>query len=44
MRDYIDAHNENPKPFRWHADGEEILRRVNAARTKLGPPIYNSSH
>jgi transposase len=44
MRDYIDAHNENPKPFRWHADGEEILRKVNAARTKLGPPIYNSAH
>jgi transposase len=44
MRDYIDARNENPKPIRWRADGEEILRKINAARKQLGKPVLNSAH
>lgn len=44
MREYVEVHNSNPKPFRWHADGEEILRKINVAREKLGKPILNSAH
>jgi transposase len=44
MREYIEIYNENPKPIRWHADGEEILRKINAARKQLGKPIFNSAH
>jgi len=39
-----DARNENPKPIRWRADGEEILRKINAARKQLGKPVLNSAH
>lgn len=26
--DYLDHHNQNPKPFRWTADADKILERV----------------
>jgi len=40
IRDYLDAHNENPKPFVWAATAELILSRVkdNCER------INNSGH
>lgn len=44
MREYIAGHNVNPTPFKWHADGMEILRKVNSARLTLGKPILNSAH
>lgn len=44
MRQYIAERNVNPTPFRWHADGIEILRKINSARTTLGKPILNSAH
>ena len=44
MREYVEVHNANPKPFRWHAEGEAILRKISAARAKLGKPILNSAH
>lgn len=28
IRDYLDEHNKNPKPFIWTADADNILRRV----------------
>lgn len=28
IRNYLDAHNDCPKPFRWTADADNILRRV----------------
>jgi len=28
IREYLDAHNESPKPFQWTADADNILRRV----------------
>ena len=28
IRDYLDRHNANPKPFAWTADADLILRRV----------------
>ena len=28
IRGYIDAHNEDAKPFAWTADADNILRRV----------------
>jgi transposase len=28
IREYLDEHNQNPKPFVWTADADNILRRV----------------
>jgi hypothetical protein len=33
--DYIDLHNENPKPFIWTAKTADILEKVERARTAL---------
>jgi transposase len=33
--DYIDHHNENPKPFIWTAKAADILEKVKRARTAL---------
>jgi transposase len=33
--DYIDRHNENPKPFIWTAKASDILAKVKRARTSL---------
>ncbi len=31
IREYLDHHNENPKPFVWTADADLILNRVKRA-------------
>jgi hypothetical protein len=33
--DYIDRHNENPKPFIWTAKASDILEKVTRARIAL---------
>jgi len=33
--DYIDKHNDNPKPFVWTAKASDILEKVKRARTTL---------
>jgi transposase len=33
--DYIDGHNQNPKPFIWTAKAKDILEKVTRARTNL---------
>jgi transposase len=33
--DYIDGHNDNPKPFMWTARASDILQKVTRARTAL---------
>jgi hypothetical protein len=33
--DYIDKHNDQPKPFIWTAKASDILEKVKRARTKL---------
>lgn len=35
IHDYIDAHNENPKPFIWTAHAEAIIEKVGRARVAL---------
>jgi transposase len=35
MGDYIDRHNDNPKPFVWTAKAYDILEKVKRARAKL---------
>jgi transposase len=40
IRDYLDHHNANPKPFVWTADADLILRRVE----KVCKRISNSGH
>ena len=32
---YIDAHNQNPKPFIWTAKATDILKKVTRAQTTL---------
>jgi hypothetical protein len=32
---YLAERNLNPKPYKWQAKGEEILRKINAAKTAL---------
>jgi len=34
--DYIDKHNDNPKPFVWTAKASDILEKVKRARAALG--------
>ena len=33
--DYIDRHNENPKPFIWTAKANDILEKVTRAQATL---------
>ena len=33
--DYIDGHNENPKPFIWTAKASDILEKVTRAQAAL---------
>ena len=33
--DYIDHHNDNPKPFIWTAKAADILEKVKRARAAL---------
>ena len=32
---YIDQHNDHPKPFVWTAKASDILKKVQRARTAL---------
>jgi len=32
---HLAAHNENPKPYRWTAKGEDILAKISRARQRL---------
>jgi len=36
IRNYLDAHNENPKPFRWTASADRILKRTANLCKTLG--------
>jgi hypothetical protein len=36
--DYIDEHNEHPKPFIWTAKAVDILEKVKRARRALDNP------
>lgn len=33
---YLEQRNQNPKPYKWKAKGEEILRKINRAKAALG--------
>ena len=35
INEYINAHNENPKPFIWTASATDILAKVKRARAVL---------
>jgi hypothetical protein len=35
LGEYIDGHNENPKPFIWTAKASDILEKVTRAKTAL---------
>ena len=36
ITEYINAHNENPKPFIWTASAKDILAKVKRARRAVG--------
>ena len=40
IRAYIDARNENPKPFKWVRTADEILEAVNRACLRTSPENY----
>lgn len=40
IEEYLEAHNENPKPFVWAATAEEIFRKIS----RLCESISNSGH
>ncbi|HEV7283136.1 MAG TPA: IS630 family transposase, partial [Pirellulaceae bacterium] len=40
IRDYLDDHNRDPRPFRWTASADLILRRVERVCKRIG----NSGH
>lgn len=35
IKAYMADRNENPKPYRWKADGQKILDKINRAKEKL---------
>ena len=35
IEEYMTNCNENPKPYRWKADGQKILDKINRAKEKL---------
>ena len=39
--EYIDAHNENPKPFIWTAKASDILAKATRARAALNKSTSN---
>lgn len=40
IEDYLIQRNENPKPYRWHAKGEEILVKIQRAKETLQKKCY----
>lgn len=41
---YIEEWNQNPTPYRWHADGRTILEKVHRARTEQVKTISITGH
>jgi transposase len=39
IQTYLDAHNADPKPYMWTATAEDILTKVQRARTRLNQPV-----
>jgi hypothetical protein len=35
IEEYLDAHNDNPKPFVWTATADDILAKVACGRVAL---------
>jgi hypothetical protein len=40
---FIASRNANPRPFVWHAKGEDILAKLNRARKALGIPELDTA-
>ena len=39
IQDYLDAHNEDPKPFKWTATADSILEKVRRGRAALNEVV-----
>jgi hypothetical protein len=37
--DYIDKHNDSPKPFIWTVKAADILEKVKRARASMNNPL-----
>ena len=35
IEDYLEAHNDDPKPFKWTATADSILDKVRRGRVRL---------
>ncbi len=44
IEEYIDAHNQNPKPFVWTAKANDILQKVIRANRQLGSKNNEALH
>ncbi len=44
IMDYIDNHNDDPKPIVWTKAADEILEKVGRARAALKMPQQSASH
>lgn len=42
ITDYLATWNLRPRKYRWKAEGEKILEKINRAREKLGIPIHST--
>lgn len=44
IHEYLDAHNEDPKPFRWTKTADEILESIarfaRAPSSRIGSPDF----
>jgi transposase len=42
ITDYLTKWNLCPRKYRWKAEGQEILEKINRAREKLGKSVYST--
>lgn len=41
---YIEERNQNPTPYRWHADGQTLLEKIHRAKMKLNKSNSITGH
>jgi hypothetical protein len=42
ITDYLTTWNLCPRKYRWKAEGQKILEKINRARGKLGKHVYST--
>ena len=44
IQEYVEVHNENPKPFIWTAKAKDILQKVIRANSRLSSKQNEALH